>query len=184
MILERRTAAACSGWRTAGRRHRNVPDIASHEGGAGTLGRVVETRRPRRTSLTSSQQRNVDASPCPRRSREEFATTTQPLGRSRRSQRCRSRRRRRATVEASCPSRASTRRRSRPAGRWWPGMCGEPPTSALPAGQTSHRSGSEALVLAEHVLISRPPTPMSPAGTSVPGPMWRESSVMKPGRSA
>jgi len=27
--------------------------------------------------------------------------------------------------------------------------------------------------------ISRPPTPMSPAGTSVFGPMWRKSSVMK-----
>ena len=27
--------------------------------------------------------------------------------------------------------------------------------------------------------ISRPPTPMSPAGTSVFGPMWRNSSVMK-----
>ena len=26
--------------------------------------------------------------------------------------------------------------------------------------------------------ISRPPTPMSPAGTSVFGPMWRASSVM------
>src|SRR5438874_3549973 len=27
--------------------------------------------------------------------------------------------------------------------------------------------------------ISRPPTPMSPAGTSVLAPMWRHSSVMK-----
>ena len=27
--------------------------------------------------------------------------------------------------------------------------------------------------------ISRPPTPMSPAGTSVSGPMWRNSSLMK-----
>src|SRR5271169_6668241 len=27
--------------------------------------------------------------------------------------------------------------------------------------------------------ISRPPTPISPAGTSVSGPMWRQSSVMK-----
>ena len=27
--------------------------------------------------------------------------------------------------------------------------------------------------------ISRPPTPMSPAGTSVSGPMWRKSSLMK-----
>ena len=27
--------------------------------------------------------------------------------------------------------------------------------------------------------ISRPPTPMSPAGTSVSGPMWRYSSLMK-----
>jgi len=27
--------------------------------------------------------------------------------------------------------------------------------------------------------ISRPPTPMSPAGTSVFGPMWRHSSFMK-----
>ena len=27
--------------------------------------------------------------------------------------------------------------------------------------------------------ISRPPTPMSPAGTSVSAPMWRNSSLMK-----
>jgi len=52
------------------------------------------------------------------------------------------------------------------------------PSSGL-AGQNAGEFVPEALVLPEKEADFAPATPMSPAGTSVSGPMWRKSSLMK-----
>ena len=52
------------------------------------------------------------------------------------------------------------------------------PVEAL-AGEHAGELVAERLYCPKRKPISRPPTPMSPAGTSVLGPMWRKSSVMK-----
>jgi hypothetical protein len=51
------------------------------------------------------------------------------------------------------------------------------PVEAL-AGEDAGELVADRLYWPNRKPISRPPTPMSPAGTSVSGPMWRLSSVM------
>src|SRR5208282_6544997 len=59
------------------------------------------------------------------------------------------------------------------------GRISEPPQfNPLPVS-TPLNSLASRLYWPNRNPISRPPTPMSPAGTSVFGPMWRQSSVMK-----
>ncbi len=55
----------------------------------------------------------------------------------------------------------------------------EPPNSMPLPVSTPTNSLRMRLYWPNMKPISRPPTPMSPAGMSVRSPMWRESSVMK-----
>ena len=53
------------------------------------------------------------------------------------------------------------------------------PVQSLAGEHAGESHCAAACIARKRNPISRPPTPMSPAGTSVFGPMWRHSSVMK-----
>ena len=59
------------------------------------------------------------------------------------------------------------------------GRIKEPPQEAPLPVRTPVNSFAKRLYWPNMYPISRPPTPMSPAGTSVSGPMWRNSSLIR-----